>query len=509
MTSTMNNRPLPEALSRRDEQPVGEWNVNDCAPVRGIPVTGVRDKIMIAPYHDDKIAKAIRAHEMVHAKVSPADLTPWIVRNFSSVDSLKSCEEYRVNYLASKAGFDMNAIVDGSEQASGERTVALNDWGMAVRTTVAYLGTGSHKKYLAGIRKHNKVWANILSSVGRRMASEAKACDKNGTLASTYLDKTTGLPVGFFFSERMGEWLDRLAGSPPDDKPDDEGRDGGSTDGDSPPDDKGSDSSDTDEKSDEVTKPTPKKPVVMLPDVSSGRCPDFMTLAVKHLPLPVIVSGALGKKRVPANSGKHPRRLHRYLTDPQKRVFDRTTKGKGGVIVVDGSGSMSLDRDELRRLVEGSKGATVMLYSVGADDGAENPLDKGSWECDGNGVPYLSNAWVLADKGRMVTDVPFSHGSANGVDLPALKWAVSNRRHSSAPIVWVCDGYVTGIGDEPHELLSLACFRFVKQHNIVIVPDIAEALVALAKLGRGEKVRSNYGHLTRRLEGLVSSDLIE
>ena len=44
----MNNRPLPEALSRRDEQPVGEWNVNDCAPVRGIPVTGVRDKIMVA-----------------------------------------------------------------------------------------------------------------------------------------------------------------------------------------------------------------------------------------------------------------------------------------------------------------------------------------------------------------------------------------------------------------------------------------------------------------------------
>ena len=114
MTSTTNNRPLPEALSRRDEQPVGEWNVNDCAPVRGVPVTGVRDKIMVAPHHDDEIAKAIRAHEMVHAKVSPADLTPWIVRNFSSVDSLKSCEEYRVNYLASKAGFNMNAIVDGS-----------------------------------------------------------------------------------------------------------------------------------------------------------------------------------------------------------------------------------------------------------------------------------------------------------------------------------------------------------------------------------------------------------
>lgn len=506
MTSTMNNRPIPEALSRNDEQTTGEWLVGDCPPSRGIPMTGMRDKVMLAPHHDDAIAKAIRAHEMVHAKVSPPDLTPWFERNFSSVESLKACEEFRVNFLATKAGFDMNAIVDGGEQMAGERVVALNDWGMAVRGMVILLGTGGYKKYIAGVRKHNKVWGDILSSVARRMTKEAKLYDKNMGLASTALLATTNLPVGYFFTEKMGEWLDRLIGTPPVTEPDDEeGTDGGTP---KPSDSESDEPSDESSDSEPPTKKPTKKPTVSLPDVTDGFCLDFMTLKVKRLPLPVVVSGALGKKRVPANSGKHPRRLHRYLTDPQKRVFDRTTKGKGGVIVIDGSGSMCLERDDLRRLVESSKGATVMLYSVGADDGEPNPDNRGSWQCDSDGVPYLYNGWVLADKGRMVDDVPFSHGSANGVDLPALKWAVANRRYSSAPIVWVCDGMVTGMGDKQHEMLSLACYRFMKQHNIIIVANVNEAMVALGKLGRGDKVRSYSDNLMRSLTGLLGDELV-
>jgi hypothetical protein len=169
---------------------------------------------------------------------------------------------------------------------------------------------------------------------------------------------------------------------------------------------------------------------------------------------------------------------------------------------------MCLERDDLRRLVESSKGATVMLYSVGADDGEPNPDNRGSWQCDSDGVPYLYNAWVLADKGRMVDDVPFSHGSANGVDLPALKWAVANRRYSSAPIVWVCDGLVTGMGDKQHEMLSLACYRFMKQHNIIIVANVNEAMVALGKLGRGDKVRSHSENMMRTLTGLLGDELV-
>lgn len=503
MTPTTNNRPIPEALSRNDEQSVGEWAVGDCAPVRGIPMTGMRDKVMLAPYHDDALAKAIRAHEMVHAKVSPPDLTPWVERNFSSVDSLKVCEEFRVNFLASKAGFDMNAIVDGSEQLAGERAVALNDWGMAVRGMVVHLGTGGYKKYIAGVRKHNKVWGDILISVGKRMTKEAKSYDRSNGLASTTLMDTNNLPVGFFFTEKMGEWIDRLIDMPPKDESDNDSSDGDTSD----PSDSESDKTDDESSgSKPPTKPPTKKPTISLPDVSDGICLDFMTLRVKRLPLPVVVSGALGKKRVPANSGKHPRRLHRYLTDPQKRVFDRTTKGKGGVVVIDGSGSMCLERDDLRRLVESSKGATVMLYSVGADDGEPNPDGHSSWKCDSDGLPYLYNGWVLADKGRMVDDVPFSRGSANGVDLPALKWAVANRRYSSAPIVWVCDGYVTGMGDKQHDLLSLACYRFMKQHGIIIVADVGEAMVALGKLGRGDKVRSHSHNLFNNVVGLLGSD---
>ena len=501
----VSRRPLPEALGRGDVDKGGAWTVEACSPTRGLPATSVEGRFMNVPMSGDALSTAIRIHEMVHAKVSPKDLRPFIARGFATEESLRSVEEMRVNYLATQLGYDMGVLSDGAEKEVGERFVAMGDWNGAVQFAVATVGTGGHKKFIAGVRRHNKVWGSVLADISKRAMKEIKKVQRQA-LSSTS-PTTDGFIEGFCYTESIASWIDRLCEKRPDDKSDkpdksdgDDGSDGDDI-GDSD-----TDGSKKDEKG-EIDKALAEFRKETLLDRTP--IPSWFPLKVERLPMPEVLSGSLGKKRVASNSGKHPRRLHRYLTDPQKRVFDRTTKGKGGVIVVDGSGSMSLDRDELRRLVEGSKGATVMLYSVGADDGAENPLDKGSWECDSNGVPYLSNAWVLADKGRMVTDVPFSHGSANGVDLPALKWAVSNRRHSSAPIVWVCDGYVTGIGDEPHELLSLACFRFVKQHNIVIVPDITEALVALAKLGRGEKVRSNYGHLTRRLEGLVSSDLIE
>ena len=117
--------PEPEILTREDTDN-GRWDVDHVAPRRGLPVTNIVDRIMRAPGDDTEMSRVIRAHEMMHAKVSPAhDMDAWVERKIASVEALKACEELRVNLLCQKAGFDVQKhLSDDGETADGERIAA-------------------------------------------------------------------------------------------------------------------------------------------------------------------------------------------------------------------------------------------------------------------------------------------------------------------------------------------------------------------------------------------------
>lgn len=502
MSPTTTHRPLPEALSRDDHDTTGAWTVDDCAMARGVPVTNVVAKVMIAPQHDHPTARVVRAHEMTHAKVSPLDLKPWLERGIATEASLRACEEYRVNYLVKKSGFDTGVLMDGSERLATERMVAMDDWDGIVHLAMATANTGGYKEMMKALRKHKPVWGKVIDDVVKRANREAR---KVRDLASTSTN-VYGVARGFEFTERIAEWCDRLCSvKPPEPKPEDSPKGSGEGDG------GGAESEGEGEGESTPEAETPKRgrgrprkdeasptndtdsPHKSITISSDGSVPPWFPLAVQKLPTPIAVTGAIGKKRVASNSGRHPRRLHRLMTDPHKRVFDRVIRGKGGVVVIDCSGSMHLDEQEVRQLTEVSHGATVLAYTVT------------SWTKDEDGVPVHPNAWILSERGRManITDgLPFN-GSANGVDLPALKWAVDNRHHPTAPIVWVCDGMVTGYGDRTHPLLTKVCYEFVKRHRIILVPDVEKALDTLRRLGRGEKVTPNYDSLKAYAESVI------
>lgn len=488
MSPTTTHRPLPEALTRNDTD-TGGWSVDGCGMERGVPHTNIPNRVMVAPHHDHPVARVIRAHEMIHAKVSPLDIAPWVARGIATETSLRACEEYRVNHLVKKAGFDTKVLLDGSERLSAERFVATDDWASTLLLAVSTANTGGYREVLKVVRKHKPTWARVIEDVVKRMNREVR---KRRDLASTATNEF-GSVLGFQFTELIAEWCDRLGaitppetpkspegGSGSDDKTDDKtgdktGDDGGDSDTPTPP----KRGRGRPRKSDTVPTDNPHGKIGIAP---THTIPDWFPLAVEKLPTPISVTGAIGKKRVASNSGRHPRRLHRLLTDPQKRVFDRVIRGKGGVVLIDCSGSMRLNESEVRELTEVSHGATVLAYTVQ------------NWVRDDDGVPTSPNAWVLSERGRManLTDgLPFQ-GMANGVDLPALKWAVENRKHPNAPIVWVCDGYVTGHRDQGHPLMTKVCYEFARRNRIILVPDVPQALDALRRLGRGEKVRNGY-----------------
>ena len=155
-------------------------------------------------------------------------------------------------------------------------------------------------------------------------------------------------------------------------------------------------------------------------------------MEIVRAPMPVrLRSGrGAGRRWRAATEGCAVRYLGRWPTD--KAIFRRRRRGRGGAsVLVDTSGSMSIETDDLDRLLLATPaGARVAIYS-------------GNRECGELRLVAQGNRRAQA------CDLePF--GRANVVDVPALEWLA----RQPAPRLWVSDGKVTGVGDQPSEAVS-------------------------------------------------------
>lgn len=477
----------PELLGRRDTAH-GNWAVSECNPRRGEPMTNIVGREMKVPVQDSALARCIRAHELMHAKVSPAEsYKKWIDRKIATDKAMTVVEELRVNLLCGKAGFDVKGdLADGGETADGERISATKDWHGAVMMNIATAGTASNKAFLNGVRRHNREWGVILADIAKRAVKEMEKAYKTGTLASTDVDRRTGLaPLGFSHTERIAEWVDRLASIVPE-EPNEVANEsasagtGESSEEEAPKRGRGrpkkenpagghSNRGDT---GDGSATGNPYKGITPDSYQGMGSIPQWGELRIERCPMPKQTKGNIGKKRTASNIGRAPRRIHRLLTDPEKRIFDKVSRGAGGVVIIDGSGSMSFTHDQIRKMVENAPGATVAVYTERSQSEA--------------------NMWIVADKGRMVSELPDKFGHGNGVDFPAIEWAVKNRQSSRSPIIWVTDGGVCPSHGGYSDTMAMQCINFCMKNNIIVLPYVEEAVDALGKMKNGAKVKSKW-----------------
>jgi len=475
-------RPLPEMLGRKDKES-GAWQVETCAPVRGKPMTNVVTKHMVVPVGDEQVDRVIRAHEMAHARFSPADdFNKWIERNIATVNALTVVEEVRVNFLIKKAGFDTSLLADGSELTTGMRLAEQGDWASAVYTAVGYSVCGGGKDFLTGVRRVNRAWGKTLSDIVKAVEKEFLKAFKTGTLGSTDVDPRNGLaPMGFAHTERIAEWVDRLANPPQKDEDEQDEQDGEQTqDGENK---KQAEAKDGDNGKSATNKPQAPKadPKKVKPTEPSQRgsstVPSWGKLIIEPLPLTRKAHGGLGRKRVASNMGRNPRRIGNALADPEKRVFDRYKKGNGGIVLIDGSGSMSFSNKDILDLTVASPGCTVAVYSADRDNVKPNLL-------------------ILAKDGKMVDKLPNRNGG-NGVDGEAIRWAIKQRKRSSTPIVWVTDGQVHGLGNNGqyggyHDILAMDCIKEVLKHRVFMAHNVGDGVKLLKQLSIGKKPTKWY-----------------
>lgn len=435
---------FPEFLKRQDLDN-GTWEVQPSAS----PRTNIHDRKMLVPLGRDPHSRVVRARELMRAKVGVDKHT--IPDEWDNINPLivDSCEEFRLNTLLKHAKISPDDLDTRHLPIVVDRAIAAGDVLTLADAMVRSYGTKANDTVARAIRvsakKHKKPGAaEFAKQLRKAIRSEAEYWSTDhykNALADTdpYRIRVDGedstIPWGYRYTLSLAHRVTQfLKGQRPGTWGEPE--------------------------------PADQVPEGNRPPEQSEMPDTFAVLSLEKLHLTERVAGRMGRKRSATNMGINPRRIHRYLVDPEKRIFDKRIKGIGGVVLIDQSGSMSLDTDDIWAIIKASPGATIIGYSHGP------------------GSRY--NCWVLAENGKVVAEVREGNGG-NGVDGPALMFALSKRKKGE-PLIWVCDGHVTDRHDACHRALTDWCAKVVLNHGVYMAEDVPEAVDALKQVRDGRKL---------------------
>lgn len=437
---------FPELVTGREDDFVTRpWTVESGTSMRGEASCNITERILEVPLGTDDVSRVVRAHELMHSRVSPHDLD-WN-RLFGDVSprALECAEELRVNTLLARVGFDVSCLRDGTEKGGGRRLGEAGDWSQALCFLLAVIGTGAERDYLSGVRAGSVTWLPALRAVRKRALRIMEECPTSQLGATAW--NTDGVPSGYADSTLVVARLvtQSMTARVPI----------------------GADELRAFRRS---LEPGGRRP-------PSGR---FAELQFGDRPPMSRRARRAGVRRaLPSTTGTVMRRPERLLTDPHRRAFERVSRRHGGVVVIDQSGSMDIGPDEIARLLRCAPDSLVVGYS-------HRPGDLGA----------TPNAWVLAERGR-VCDEGRTGNVGNGVDGPILRWA-SRERRPGEPIVWVTDGQVTDSNDHPDDVLTMECARLVLENAIRMVRDLDAVVACLSR----SLIRADYrafGRVGRKL----------
>ena len=454
-----------------DEALKGGWGVSPAPLQRGASFTDFGTHEMAVPLGDSPADKAVRLHELIHARISPTQVPLELMSQLGvSSTAVRLAEEVRVNFVGrdvsvmvnrvNKAGAielsntlgDTYDLCDGTEKEVARKAVQNDSWNDALHIFLSTVNTEVHKSVKRTLRK-NKEWRGPLQVIEQSLdnkhrfihyghpwagASTRSRFYVNNTVPVNYVwtdskgnKQSTIIPQGFIhhtlaLANDIDEWI-----SNPPQRVNRRGR--------------------------------------LSPEQveANANYEAWETLSFGLTSLTETTSAFLGRRKRPAMTGKYPTRPDRLLTDPERRIFRETVRAKGGIVVFDCSGSMNVSHDVVAHAVKQFAGATVVVYS--------------------HSRASLANAWVVARNGRMVSREEFDNlplNQGNGVDGPVLRWAVRQRKHKEF-IMWVSDGQVTGKGDNQTEPMKVECAHLSIRHNIIGVNDCNEALQLLSDLKKG------------------------
>jgi len=176
----------------------------------------------------------------------------------------------------------------------------------------------------------------------------------------------------------------------------------------------------------------------------------------------------LGKSKRKKDIGVKPNAMHRYATD--KKIFIDKAKRVTGTVLIDASGSMNFDNDDIEEIVKLLPASTIAIYS-----GTNHPENFAKDDT----VGYLH---VIAKNGKWVKEIPDIYEFRNNiVDGPAIDWLAKQ----AEPRILVSDLQFTGVAFETRDgsrlrvgvskSLFVDALGKMKKANVIPLHDIDKA----------------------------------
>jgi hypothetical protein len=390
--------PLPEVLDGHS------WKVE--------PGTGSCDtvsRILSVPLTPSASDRFVRNHEMGHARITPRHSAAALATRYGlSTDSMQVVEDARVHHFLRRAGVDCCGSLSPAEMDAAVEASVSNTRRIGL-LLVASLSTDDFARAVDSLKKRLSE-EELRELLGRVELVEQRL------LAARNVFRPIGFRNGTAPAAKLFDAL-----FPTD-----------------------------------SCFAEPQVPIVSLSiRPGSSRSVKWGSLVFESLPL------ALSRRVVPQGSRRCFRDEGSAMTAPYRmcvdgRVFCRKQKSKGGTVLVDGSGSMSLSPLDIERIVAAAPASTVAVY---CGSGTRGTLT------------------VLAEHGRVVNReglLNARRSNGNVVDGPALEWLGKQ----SEPRVWVSDGFVTGQHDRPDIDLAADAERLCRTYRITRV-ERSQAVTAL------------------------------
>jgi hypothetical protein len=414
--------PLPEVVDHRGHKP---WEIEPSSAFT--PRVFVKHQVLQVPLDATEHSRFLRNHELGHIRWSNPNPDSAARRNKIDLDVLQATEDMRVNTKLQELGVDVSSGAWPTDLATAIAADVLRrgDPRSIILLAVAAQGTGSTLECFTTMFNEHPVGVHAV---------------RIGDMARKNL-WTDGSPR-FRDTIRVAKWLQMLLNS------------AGSTcvlrkrlr---------------TDEERQAMSRL--EQALKVSTECGTGRRAtrkvQWGAMRVDKPPRPLRVPGFIGRRKLATEEGTLPRNTHRLLIDG--RVFQRVRRGRGGTVLIDCSGSMSLTPEDIQKILEHSPGASVAVYSGNTRDGVLRILAAGGRQ--------VEKDWINAPA-----------GGANVIDGPALQWLGKQQK----PRIWISDGQVTGIHDRMSAINTLECLALCHQHGIVRRQHMADAVTMLTGLRR-------------------------
>ena len=403
--------------------------------------------IFCAPIEDTPEARFIRLHELAHARWTPrTSATKAAKKAGVSFDALQVCEDARIQLKLHGTGVNESALTGALNRDLLVETVAkateFNQQRQLALLAVACIGT-QNLEHLQAVSRG----AGRDSDVGRLLSSALNAAEA----VTRELDRR--LPrkrerLTFQNTLEAARLLDSILGlaaarEDADELPPPTGHDGTET-------------------TDDTTAASEPGHGIKDGRPSARNTSESGDMNIMRLPCTVVTDALkLGRQRRACDVGSVPRNIHRLMTDG--RVFDIKRRAAGGTVLIDASGSMHIDTEQITEMLETAPAAVVAMYSGSGDKGMLT---------------------IIAERGKIATPEAIERqrvtvGAGNIIDEPALAWLAKQ----AEPRLWVCDGIVTGKQDRAADAALTNRIRTIAVRGRIRRADTLAAAVKTLKGG--------------------------